>query len=114
MSRKRIWQGAVLAILFAGLTGPGVLPLAAKPKAHSVSLTWNASPPSKDFAVAGYNIYRGTKRGGPYAKIASRVSGLSYVDHTVTRRKTYFYVVTAVDQTGRESRFSQEIKAVIP
>jgi fibronectin type 3 domain-containing protein len=114
MNARRIWQSAVVSILFAGLGGPGVLPLAAKPKAHSVTLTWNASAPSKDFTVAGYNIYRGTKRGGPYEKIASRVSGLTYVDHTVNRRKTYFYVVTAVDEGGRESKFSQEIKAVIP
>jgi fibronectin type 3 domain-containing protein len=114
MNTRRIRQGAILAMLFAGLGGPGVLPLAAKPKAHSVTLTWNASAPSKDFTVAGYNIYRGTKRGGPYEKIASRVSGLTYVDHTVNRRKTYFYVVTAVDEGGRESKFSQEITAVIP
>jgi fibronectin type 3 domain-containing protein len=114
MNTRRIRQGAILAMLFAGLGGPGVLPLAAKPKAHSVTLTWNASAPSKDFTVAGYNIYRGTKRGGPYEKIASRVSGLTYVDHTVNRCKTYFYVVTAVDEGGRESKFSQEIKAVIP
>jgi fibronectin type 3 domain-containing protein len=114
MNTRLFWQGAIFAILFAGLAGPGVLPLAAKPKAHSVTLTWNASPPNKDFTVAGYNIYRGTKRGGPYEKIASRVSGLTYVDHTVHGGKTYFYVVTAVDKTGRESKFSQEIKAVIP
>ena len=114
MNRRLIWLGTALAVLFAGLAGPAVSPLDAKPKAHSVTLTWNASPPSKDFTVAGYNIYRGTKAGGPYAKIASRVSGLTYVDHTVGRRKAYFYVVTAVDQRGRESKFSQEIKAVIP
>lgn len=114
MNTRRIWQGMILAVLSAGLAGSSVLPLTAKPKAHSVTLTWNASPPSKDFTVAGYNIYRGTKAGGHYTKIASRVSGLTYVDHTVISGKTYFYVVTAVDQAGRESKFSQEIKAVIP
>jgi fibronectin type 3 domain-containing protein len=114
MNTGRIWAGVLLAVLLVGLSKPGGLLFAAKPKPHSVTLTWNAAPPIKGSTVAGYNILRGTKSGGPYSKIASRVPGLTYVDHTVNAHKTYFYVVTAVDQVGHESKFSQEIKAVIP
>jgi|HubBroStandDraft_6_1064221.scaffolds.fasta_scaffold2470495_1 fibronectin type 3 domain-containing protein len=110
---RRIWLGAVLAVLLTGVAVPGVLQHAAA-KPHSVTLTWNAAPPSKGSAATIYNIFRATRSGGPYTKIASRVTGLTYVDHTVDAHKTYFYVVTAVDQAGHESKFSQEIKAVIP
>jgi fibronectin type 3 domain-containing protein len=64
--------------------------------------------------VAGYNVYRSTASGGPYVKIASRVPGLTYTDKIVISKRTYFYVVTAVDQADHESRYSEHIKAVIP
>jgi len=64
--------------------------------------------------VVSYNIYRSTTPGGQYAKIASGVSRPPYDDRIVTSGRTYFYVVTAVDQSGHESRFSGEAKAAIP
>jgi fibronectin type 3 domain-containing protein len=117
MNARRIWVGTILAILLAGLAGlvgRAVSHSATKSKNHNVTLTWNAAPPSKGFKVAGYNIYRASASGGPYTKIASHVSGLTYVDRAVESGKTYFYVVTAVNQSGQESKFSQEIKAAIP
>ena len=86
------------------LTGTGVVQ-------HSVALTWNASAS----AVAGYNVYRGTVSGGPYAKInATLVTPLSYTDSTVQSGTTYYYVTTAVDSRGTESVFSNQVSAVIP
>jgi len=86
------------------LTGTGVVQ-------HSVALTWNASAS----AVAGYNVYRGTVSGGPYAKInATLVTPLSYTDSTVQSGTTYYYVTTAVDSSGTESVFSNQVSAVIP
>jgi hypothetical protein len=86
------------------LTGTGVVQ-------HSVALTWNASAS----AVAGYNVYRGTVSGGPYAKINSTlVTPLSYTDSTVQSGTTYYYVTTAVDSSGTESVFSNQVSAVIP
>ena len=78
---------------------------------HSVTLTWNASTST----VAGYNVYRGTVSGGPYAKInSSLVAALDYTDSTVQSATTYFYVTTAVDSSGNESVFSNEVSATIP
>jgi hypothetical protein len=88
------------------LTGTGVAPVQ-----HSVALTWNASTST----VAGYNVYRGTVSGGPYAKIdSSLAAGLNYTDSTVQSSTTYYYVTTAVDSGGNESVFSNQAPAAIP
>jgi fibronectin type 3 domain-containing protein len=81
---------------------------------HSVTLTWNASPNTLGVHVVGYNVYRSTNSGGPFVKLASRVPNPSYEDRLVANGRTYFYVVTALGQDGRESRFSDEVRAVIP
>jgi fibronectin type 3 domain-containing protein len=81
---------------------------------HSVTLTWNAPQASRGAPVAGYNIYRSTISGGPFVKIASQVPGPPYEDRLTASGRTYFYVVTSLDQAGRESRFSAEARAIIP
>jgi fibronectin type 3 domain-containing protein len=85
-----------------------------RPTAHSVALTWNAPAPVDGVTIVGYNIYRGTTAGGPYVPIALHVSETAYKDTLVNNDRTYYYVVTAVDSAGRESAYSEEIKAVIP
>jgi len=88
------------------LTGTGVAPVQ-----HSVALTWNASSST----VAGYNVYRGTVSGGPYAKInSSLVVVLDYTDSNVQSGTTYYYVTTAVNSSGNESVFSNEVSGTIP
>lgn len=88
------------------LTGTGVAV-----GAHSTDLTWQASADP----VVGYNIYRGTTRGGPYGKINDVLeASTTYTDSGVQAGKTYFYVVTAVDAQTRESAYSNEVKVVIP
>jgi hypothetical protein len=88
------------------LSGTGVAPVQ-----HSVALAWNASTST----VAGYNVYRSTVSGGPYTKInPSLVVVLSYTDSTVQSGATYFYVTTAVDSSGNESIYSNEVSASIP
>lgn len=78
---------------------------------HSVKLTWKAST-SK---VSGYNVYRGTKSGGPYSLITSALdSGTSYNDASVQAGVTYYYVVTAVNGSGQESVDSNQAKAAVP
>jgi hypothetical protein len=78
---------------------------------HSVSLTWKASSSS----VAGYNVYRGTKTGGPYTKLNSVTdTGTVYSDGTVKAGATYFYVATALSSSGMESASSNEVKTVVP
>jgi hypothetical protein len=82
------------------------------PVAHSVSLSWVASTSS---TVVGYNIYRGSVSGGPYAVLNSTPNaGLTYTDMTVLAGQTYYYVVTAVDASGNESVVSNEVAVTIP
>jgi fibronectin type 3 domain-containing protein len=81
---------------------------------HSVTLQWQAPSTVQGVSIVGYNVYRSTAPGKEFVKIASRVPGPPYEDHLVVRGCTYTYVVTSVDQAGRESRFSKEVQAKIP
>ena len=81
---------------------------------HGVTLTWQAPPAAPGVSVVGYNVYRSTTSGKQFVKIAFRVPGPPYEDRLVVSGQTYFYVVTALDQAGHESRFSGEIRATIP
>jgi len=81
---------------------------------HSVTLTWQAPPSRHGVTVVGYNVYRRAGEGGAFVKVVDRVAGPPYEDLLVNSGRTYFYVVTSVDQAGRESRFSAETKAEVP
>jgi Peptidase family M28 len=60
--------------------------------------------------AAGYNVYRTTTPGQLYRRINSAlVSASSYVDRLLDPRIAYCYVVTAVDEQGNESNYSQEV-----
>ena len=90
----------------AGFTGSGI----AAPQ-HSVNLSWNASTST----VTGYNVYRVSQTGGPYVAVNSSPDPTtSYVDNSVVGGQTYYYVVTAVDSSGTESVYSNQVQAVIP
>ncbi|MGB8476021.1 MAG: choice-of-anchor D domain-containing protein [Candidatus Acidiferrum sp.] len=78
---------------------------------HSVVLNWNASTST----VSGYNVYRSTLSGGPYTKVnSSLVTALTFADSTVQSGTTYYYVTTAVDSSGAESAYSNQVAAPIP
>jgi len=86
--------------------------VAANDKPHTVLLKWN--PPAKPaFAVAGYNIYRSSPD-KENERIATAVSGLSYVDRSVKPGTTYIYRVKAIDAAGNESPNSNGAVAQIP
>ena len=79
---------------------------------HSVTLSWS---PSASSSVAGYNVYRGGKTGGPYTRVnPSADASMSYTDSTVQAGQTYFYVTTAVGSDGVESSYSNQVSAAIP
>ena len=99
-------------------TGGGVtkvvtvaLTVTSPPVQHAVALSWNASPSTN---VVSYSMYRSTISGSSYGLAASAIGGLSYLDQSVQTGTTYYYVVTAVDDQGRESSDSRETKVVIP
>jgi hypothetical protein len=81
---------------------------------HSVALAWTASTTS---TVTGYNVYRSTLSGSSYTLINSSLvlaPVVTYTDTTVQNATTYYYVTTAVDASGAESVYSNEVPAVIP
>jgi hypothetical protein len=91
------------------LTGTGNGPVAAQ---HSVTLSWAASSST---GVVGYNVYRSSVSGGPYARITAGPDGsVTYTDTGVSAGNSYFYVVTAVQGNGTESTYSNQAMAVIP
>jgi fibronectin type 3 domain-containing protein len=44
----------------------------------------------------------------------SMVGGVSYADSSVQSGHTYYYVATAVDASGSESVYSNEVAAIVP
>jgi hypothetical protein len=79
---------------------------------HSVTLTWTASTSPN---LVGYNIYRSGTSGGPYTKINSApIAAISFVDTGIQAGQPYDYVVTAVDNSGNESAFSNQAEATVP
>jgi hypothetical protein len=82
------------------------------PYAHSVDLRWKGSVSR----VVGYNVYRSETDGGPYTKLTTSapIRTTNYTDRSVQSGHTYFYAVTAVDSKSKESRYSNQIKALIP
>jgi hypothetical protein len=84
------------------LSGTGTTP--------TVLLSWTASTSP----VSGYNIYR---RGssGSYVKINSVLdASTAYADSTVLSGKTYYYATTAVNSSGQQSGFSNQVQVTIP
>lgn len=78
---------------------------------HTVGLSWSPSTSS----VVGYHVYRGGSSGGPYTRLTSSlVPSTIYVDSSVQSGQTYYYVNTAVDSRGAESKYSTQLRAVIP
>jgi hypothetical protein len=79
---------------------------------HTVDLSWNASTST---SITGYNVYRGNVSGGPYSKINSALNpSMNYGDSTVQSGQNYYYVTTAVDSTGVESSYSNQVQVVVP
>ncbi len=89
------------------VSGTGVAPVQ-----HSVALSWSESSTS---GVVGYNVYRSSVSGGPYAALTSSPDpSLTFSDTTVSAGQTYYYVVTALNSSGIESLYSNEAQAIIP
>jgi len=78
---------------------------------HSVTLSWHASGAK----TVGYNIYRATESNGPFAKINSKPHpAANFTDASVQGGQTYFYVTTALNEHGKESKYSNRVLVTIP
>jgi hypothetical protein len=69
--------------------------LSALPGNHQATLLWNGVE-----LATGYNLKRATTSGGPYATVASGITGASCTDTGLFNGITYYYVVTAVNPIG--------------
>ncbi len=73
-----------------------------------VSLAWNATP-----GAAGYNLYRSPVTGGGFIKVnGAQLTDTSFTDTGLRNAQQYFYVVTALDEWGNESAYSNEVSAM--
>jgi hypothetical protein len=92
---------------------------------HKVTLTWNASAPSKDSdsAAVGYCLYRSKIRRAakkdPICKDCEQVNRVPIpstgcVDDLVADRTQYYYVVAAINSKATLSSASNEIPVLIP
>ena len=86
----------------------------------SPSVTLSCTPPVVGPIPTGYNFYRGTVKGGPYAVVGPNQSTCAFTDTTVQFGTTYYYVATSLNIVGCpqgqacESCYSNEAQAVIP
>jgi trimeric autotransporter adhesin len=78
---------------------------------NSVLLTWTASV-SPD--VTNYNVYRAISSGGPYSMVTTLGVVTRYTDYTVQNGQIYYYVVTAVNNSGEESAYSNQASVAVP
>jgi hypothetical protein len=94
-----------------GQSPSGQSPAPGQSAPYSVSLSWNPSSSS----VIGYNLYRATQSGGPYAKLnPSVLSNTAYTDSSIQSGTTYYYVSTSINGSDEESAYSNQAAATIP
>jgi hypothetical protein len=85
----------------------------ARPSAHTVTLSWKASPSP---GVVGYNVYRRDKASPAFGKINQKpIATTSCIDYFVQLRHKYYYYVVAADHLGaRDGGRSNIAQAKIP
>lgn len=115
MRKRSLIPIAVLAVVLLGIAGMRFLRVRDNQTTHYVDLKWDPPPPATPGSTAAaYDIYRGTRPGGPYQKINSGATTPNYTDRDVSRSQTYYYVVKTVDTMGRDSVPSNEVAVSIP
>ena len=71
----------------------------------TISLVWNSVP-----GAVGYNLYRSPLSGGGWQKVNEiPLTSTDFTDSGLQNARTYFYVVTALDDAGNESVHSNEV-----
>jgi hypothetical protein len=80
------------------------------PGVSRIFLTWNEN---KERDLAGYFVYRSTRRSGKnFRRLTDKpINRSTYSDETVKPGVSYFYAVTAVDTSGNENPMSREQQA---
>ena len=110
MAKALIIFGLILLVIVLVIV---LVPHYRSDRPHGVTLTWQPPLPKGGVEIVGYNVYRKTDETTTFVRIAERVRS-PYEDTLVKSGRTYFYAVTSVDQSGRESRYSAVTRATIP
>ncbi|MEW6442360.1 MAG: fibronectin type III domain-containing protein [bacterium] len=77
--------------------------------AGTITLAWNANAESD---VAGYKLHYGTSSRAYSQEIS--IAGKSVTSYTATLNpNTYYFALTAVDTSGNESGYSNEVSAQV-
>ena len=85
--------------------------LKGKSSKAGVILSWKRD---RKLDLAGYNVYRSTTPGSGYQRInSSLISVPKYIDNQIVKGATYYYVFTAVNTSGGESGYSNEVEVNI-
>jgi fibronectin type 3 domain-containing protein len=106
---------AIITVTASGATNtprqiPVSLTLSAS-VAGTATLAWNASTESD---LEGYKVYRGTGSGAYGAPLSTLPkTATSYTATGLQNGTTYFFVITAYDNAGNESTFSNEVSKSI-
>jgi fibronectin type 3 domain-containing protein len=98
---------AVGAAVFTQIEGGSHSPQSLLESQHSVTLNWRATP-----GTSSYCIYRSRVSGSGYQLIGTSETA-TFKDTPVPAGAVFYYVVTSI-QNGNESKYSEEIKAVVP
>ncbi|KPJ59728.1 MAG: hypothetical protein AMJ46_10285 [Latescibacteria bacterium DG_63] len=85
--------------------------LSAAPAEEGISLTWIPSP---DADVVGYHVYRSITGNDFEAITDSPLGEAYYLDTQVLAGVTYYYRVTAIDDSDNESPISEAVSATAP
>ncbi len=73
----------------------------------AVMLQWQPSTYHRE--TRGYLVHRADQSGGPYRQLTAQpVDATNWRDTTIQPGEAYFYVVSAVEHSGLESRYSEE------
>ncbi|GAA0388233.1 hypothetical protein GCM10008933_19000 [Paenibacillus motobuensis] len=72
--------------------------LEAKAADGSITLSWEAAA-----GAQYYNVKRGVQSGGPYTTVAAHLQATSYKDTGLSNGTTYYYVVSAGNESGESA-----------
>ncbi len=108
---------ALLFVIASCGTDEGVMPVDTVPPvapvgmalddgAHQVKVSWEAN---SEPDLAGYNLYSSAQEEGPYDRVNEELLLCPWCYDSPVPMEVTYYRVTAVDQSGNESAYSQTI-----
>jgi len=89
-------------------------PTSSVPYTASISVTSNAVAGSQVFLVSGSGASHSVSLSWRASTSSSLVPGTAWRDTSVVAGQRYYYVVTAVDSSGKESGYSNEASDLVP